>query len=159
MGDVKKGTEKSGTATTPCLCAALRQAARAVTKSYDTELRRVGLRSTQHALLRLLGRTGEIRQSDLGELAALDETTVTRSLCLLKQNGWVAIRVGSDRREKKVTITASGKDKLKQADPAWSKAQERMRLALPDGAWGSLLAALPEVTKAAIGEDALPEGA
>jgi hypothetical protein len=40
---------------TPCLCAALRQASRAVTRIYDAELRGTGLRATQHSLLRLLG--------------------------------------------------------------------------------------------------------
>ncbi len=85
-------------------------------------------------------------------MAALDETTVTRSLRLLQKSGWVAIRSGTDRREKLVAITDAGKEKLKQARPAWSKAQDRMRRVLPDGAWDSLFAALPDVTKAAVAQ-------
>jgi DNA-binding MarR family transcriptional regulator len=134
---------------TPCLCAALRQASRAVTRIYDAELRGTGLRATQHSLLRLLGRSGEVRQGDLGELASLDETTLTRSLRPLEKGGWVTIRAGTDRREKLVAITEAGKEKLEQARPSWSKAQERMRQALPDGTWDSLFAALPDVTQAA----------
>ena len=101
-------------------------------------------------MLRLLGRVGEVRQGDLGEMAALDETTLTRSLRLLQKNGWVTMRPGADRREKLVAITEAGKGKLQQARPAWSRAQERMRRVLPEGAWNSLFAALPAVTKAAI---------
>jgi hypothetical protein len=87
MDDVKKkATEKRQPTATPCLCAALRQASRAVTRIYDAELRETGLRSTQHLLLRQLGRAGEVRQCDLGEIAALDETTLTRSLRLLRQH-------------------------------------------------------------------------
>ncbi|SIO57289.1 transcriptional regulator, MarR family [Singulisphaera sp. GP187] len=134
---------------TPCLCAALRQAARAVTRIYDAELRETGLRSTQHSLLRLLDRVGEIRQGDLGEMASLDATTLTRSLRPLEKRGWVTIRAGADRREKLVAITVAGKAKVEQARPAWLMAQERMRRTLPDGTWNALFAALPDVTKAA----------
>lgn len=133
----------------PCLCAALRQASRAVTRIYDAELRGTGLRSTQHFLLRLLDRSGEVRQGDLGERASLDETTLTRSIRLLEKNGWVTTRTGVDRREKLVAITDAGKEKLEQARPAWARAQERMRRSLPDGTWDSLFKALPNVTKAA----------
>lgn len=136
---------------TPCLCAALRQASRAVTRIYDAELRGTGLRSTQHSLLRLLDRVGEVRQVDLGEMASLDETTLTRNLRPLQKSGWVTIRAGADRREKLVAITEAGKIKVEQARLAWSRAQERMKKALPDGTWDSLFAALPDVTKAASG--------
>ena len=134
---------------TPCLCAALRQASRAVTRLYDTELRGTGLRVTQFTLLSLLSRSGEVRQGDLGEMASINETTLTRSLRPLKKGGWVAIRAGADRREKLVAITEAGRKKLGQARSAWSKAQERMRRALPGGTWDSLFAALPDVTQAA----------
>jgi DNA-binding MarR family transcriptional regulator len=134
---------------TPCLCAALRQASRAVTRIYDAELRGTGLRSTQHSLLRLLDRSGEVRQGDLGEMASLDETTLTRTPRPLQKGGWMTIRAGEDRREKLVAITEAGKEKIEQARPAWSKAQERMRRALPSGTWDSLFAALPDVAKAA----------
>jgi DNA-binding MarR family transcriptional regulator len=147
--DNQKSTGKLQPIATPCLCAALRQASRAVTRIYDAELRGTGLRSTQHSLLRLLGRSGEVRQGDLGEMASLDETTLTRSLRPLQKSGWVTIRAGADRREKLVAITEAGKEKIEQARPAWSRAQERMRLTLPDGTWDSLFAALPDVTKVA----------
>ena len=54
---------------------------------------------------------GEVRQGDLGEMASLDETTLTRSLRPLEKSGWVTIRAGADRREKLVAITEAGKDK------------------------------------------------
>lgn len=61
-------------------CAALRQASRPVTRIYDAEFRETGLRFIQHTLLRLLGRVGEVRQGDLGELAALEESPPGSSL-------------------------------------------------------------------------------
>src|SRR6266571_3434422 len=67
-------------AANPCLCDALRQASRAVTRVYDQEMRSVRLRTTQYALLAWLGHAGEVRQRDLVALTHLDETTLTRNL-------------------------------------------------------------------------------
>jgi DNA-binding MarR family transcriptional regulator len=144
----QKPIEKFQPLSTQCLCAALRQASRAVTRTYDDELRATGLRTTQHAVLRLLGRVGEVRKGDLGEMASLDETTLTRSLRPLAKSGWVTIHAGADRREKLVAITDAGKKRLEQARPAWTRAQQRMKRILSAGTWDSLFATLPEVTKA-----------
>ncbi len=136
-------------AATPCLCNALRQATRAVSRLYDEELRGVGLRTTQYSLLRRLSAAGEVRQRDLGEQTSLDETTLTRNLRPLIDPGWVAIRPGEDRREKLVCLTDAGAAKLQEALPAWERAQGRMRLRLPKETWSSLLELLPELTRLA----------
>jgi DNA-binding MarR family transcriptional regulator len=134
-------------AVTPCLCNALRQASRAVSRLYDEELRDVGLRTTQYSLLRLLARSGPVRQGDLGNLAHLEETTVSRNLQPLVEGGWVLIQAGKDRREKLVSITEAGTAKLEEALPAWEQAQERMRERLPAETWQQLLALLPEIAQ------------
>jgi len=136
-------------ASTPCLCNVLRQASRAVSRLYDEELRGVGLRTTQYSLLRHLSRAGEVRQRDLGGLTSLDETTLTRNLRPLMEAGWVAASTGEDRREKLVRLTEAGAAKLRQARPAWERAQERMRSRLPTGTWSGLLELLPELTRLA----------
>jgi DNA-binding MarR family transcriptional regulator len=136
---------------TPCLCNALRQASRAVSRLYDEELRGVGLRSTQYSLLGVLARAGQVRQGDLSGLASLDETTLTRNLRPLVKAGWIAVRSGDDRREKLVTITAAGAAKLAKARPAWERAQARMRALLPEGAWQRLMTVLPDVANLAAG--------
>src|SRR6516165_7167773 len=105
--------------TTPCLCNALRQASRAVTRLYDEELRGFGLRTTQFSLLRVLARAGQVRQGDLSGLTELDTSTLTRNLRPLVDAGWIAVRSGDDRREKLVTITEAGTAKLVEARPAW----------------------------------------
>jgi DNA-binding MarR family transcriptional regulator len=135
--------------TTPCLCGALRQASRAVSRLYDEELRTVGLRTTQYSLLQHLRRAGEVRQRDLGGLTSLDETTLTRNLRPLIDSGWIAIDTGEDRREKLVSLTEAGAAKLRQARPAWERAQERMRSRLAGEAWSGLLAILPDLARLA----------
>ncbi len=134
---------------TPCLCNALRQASRAVSRLYDDELRGVGLRTTQYSLLRFLQRSGPVRQRDLGARTSLDETTLTRNLRPLLDAGWVAAAAGEDRREKLVRLTDAGTAKLREARPAWERAQERLRSRLPKADWSSLLAVLPALTRQA----------
>ena len=108
----------------PCLCGALRQASRAVSRLYDEELRGVGLRTTQYSLLCVLARAGPVRQGELSGLTSLDETTLTRNLRPLLDARWIAVRSGDDRREKVVTITKAGTAKLAEARPAWERAPD-----------------------------------
>jgi DNA-binding MarR family transcriptional regulator len=144
-------TKEPKSVSTPCLCNALRQASRAVSRLYDEELRGVGLRTTQYSLLRLLARSGPVRQGDLGNLAHLEETTVSRNLQPLVEGGWVVIQAGKDRREKLVSITEAGTAKLAEAQPAWERAQARIQALLPAETWQQLLALLPEIAQLTAG--------
>src|SRR5271168_5096376 len=135
--------ERQNLMATPCLCNALRQASRAVSRLYDEEFRGIGLRTTQYSLLRVLANAGQVRQGDLSGLTSLDETTLTRNLRPLVDAGWIAVRSGDDRREKLVTITKAGTAKLAEARPAWQRAQARLQSLLPEGAWQGLMAILP----------------
>jgi DNA-binding MarR family transcriptional regulator len=136
---------------TPCLCDALRQTARAVSRLYDQEIRRQGLRTTQYALLWHIHTVGEVRQRDLGAQISADETTLTRNLRPLIDTGWVSVEAGEDRREKILRLTGAGEAKLRQGRPAWERAQRRMRSALPEGAWERLLDTLQELARHADG--------
>ena len=142
-------SERPRPATTPCLCDALHQATRAVSRRYDEELREAGLRTTQYALLAWLRSAGEVRQRDLGKLTSLNETTLTRNLRPLIDAGWVAIRPGEDRREKLVRLTEAGAAKLREARPGWERAQKQMQSRLPKRTWASLMEILPELTRLA----------
>jgi DNA-binding MarR family transcriptional regulator len=141
--------ESSNSAGVRCLSLALRQASRAVSRVYDEEMRRIGLRTTQFSILRVLSDKAELRQRDLAELTVHEETTLTRNLRPLVKAGWVTERPGRDRREKWLKITSSGVAKLKEARPMWKRAQQRMRSCLPEGVWQNLLVVLPEVARQA----------
>jgi DNA-binding MarR family transcriptional regulator len=120
-----------------------------VTRLYDDELRRAGLRTTQYSLLSRLSRVGEVRQRDLGRMTSLDETTLTRNLRRLIDAGWVDTTTGQDEREKLVRLTRDGIAKLRQARPAWERAQRRLQSRLPKRECAALLAALPDLARVA----------
>jgi DNA-binding MarR family transcriptional regulator len=139
----------ASTLQSPCLCDALRQASRTVTRLYDDALRPVGLRITQFSILAYLLREGEVRVRDLGAGLWLEETTLTRSLRPLEQQGWVQIRAGEDRREKYISLTASGLELLKRAAPLWQSAQEQLRERVSMTTWDTMFRGLPKLAEAA----------
>lgn len=111
----------------PCTCSALRRATRALTATYDAALKPAGLRVTQFAILRYLDRLGPIPVSRLAAEAALERTTMGRNLDPLKRRGLVAITPGAaDPRERRVSLTASGREALAAATPYWREAQSRI---------------------------------
>jgi DNA-binding MarR family transcriptional regulator len=134
----------------PCSCANLRRAARAVTRLYNQELQSEDIEITQFTLLMTLNRVGEISQGELGELLALDSTSLTRMLKLLKEHGWVQSKEGDDRRVRLFRLTKAGRQKFQQSLPHWKHAQERLRTALGERTMGQLSGLLAEVTRVSV---------
>lgn len=117
---------------------------------YDEAMRPLGLRGTQFTLLQALSLTGEVTQGDLGEILALDSTTLSRTLEILDRRGWIAKRPGKDRRERRLRLTPAGQAQFTAALPAWQKVQARLRRQLGPERWQALLQLTQEVTAAAI---------
>ena len=122
----------------PCICASLRRASRVLTGAYDEALRDSGLRVTQYTLLQVLESDGEMTQGRLGEILSLDTTTLTRSLRPLVTSGLVRSIKGEDRRERVLSLTASGRERHREASRAWRRVQGRVRRHLGDDVWKRL---------------------
>jgi DNA-binding MarR family transcriptional regulator len=123
----------------PCACANLRRAARLVTQRYDQELQSAGIKATQFTLLQALTTVRSISQGNLGELLGLDSTTLTRTLALLRRNGWIRTKPGEDRREVRLALTAEGKRKYLSALRYWRSAQRQLRTALGEAGWKQMM--------------------
>jgi DNA-binding MarR family transcriptional regulator len=108
----------------PCYCATLRQAARAVTVLYQEMLRDSGLQGTQYTALQVLERASQLTTTELAQLIGIDQTTATRTLALIKKSGLATDAVGSDRRERRWTLTSKGEAQLRKLRPRWEAAQE-----------------------------------
>ncbi len=130
----------------PCMCGSLRRTSRALTQLYETALRPLGLRATQFTILQALSLAGEVTQSELGEMLALDSTTLTRTLGLMSRQGWIAERRGQDRRERWLRLSRAGETQLNRALPLWEKVQSRLRHQLGDKSWKSLMQLTYQVT-------------
>src|SRR5262245_8595330 len=84
----------------PCVCNTLRMVTRAMTQLYDDTLRPSGLRVTQYSVLAALARMGSANLRQLTDALAIDQTTLTRSLNRLEQDGVIERVPHPDRRIK-----------------------------------------------------------
>ena len=130
------------------MCGSLRRTSRALTQHYEEALRPLGLRSTQFTILQVLARAGEVSQGQLGAMLAMDSTTLTRTLEIMRREGWVAERRGRDRRERLLSLAKGGVTKLNRALPIWEKVQSRLRRQLGSQVWEGLLQLTRELTNA-----------
>jgi len=129
------------------MCGNFRRTSRALTQFYEEELRPLGLRATQFTILQALSLAGEVSQGRLGEMLAMDSTSLTRTLAIMIRRGWIAEHRGADRRERQLRLAGAGKLKLARALPAWEKVQSRLQRKLGQKACRSLLELTHQVTE------------
>ncbi len=126
----------------------LRQAARAVTAQFDAQLQSTGLRATQLNLLMAVETGAATTITDLAEILAMDRTTMTRNLKLLRDRGLV--------ERSRIALTGKGRRSAALALPLWEQAQARFVESLGSQRWDSLIDELA-AAKAAIRPRSSPQ--
>jgi DNA-binding MarR family transcriptional regulator len=106
-----------------CFCLASRQAARKITRHYDSCMQESGIRATQFTILSQLMLRGEMPLGKLAGFLGMERTTLTRNLALLEGESWISIKPGEDPRARLIAITAHGRGMVRRGFPYWSKAQ------------------------------------
>jgi DNA-binding MarR family transcriptional regulator len=124
-----------------CAVMNFRQVARSVTARFDDQLRPVGLRATQLNLLMAIETTSARTVTDLAEILAMDRTTMTRNLKLLRDRKLV--------EQTRIGLTQKGRRSAATALPLWERAQAEILGSLGKERWAALLSEL-EAVKAAI---------
>jgi len=130
----------------PCLCGTLRRTSRALTQLYEDALRPLGLRASQLTILQALSLAGEVSQGQLGEILAMDSTSLTRTLSIMRRQGWIAARRGKDKRERRLRLSPGGEELLARTLPVWEKVQSSLRQQLGDQAWNGLFQLTHQLT-------------
>lgn len=118
------------TAPRGCTNFKLRQLTRRVSRLYDQELARAGLKTSQYSLLSHVLKLGPIRPGDLAEAMTMDASTLTRNLRPLLDTGWLVMGPGEDGRSRLVHITEAGRAKRSEAQRHWKAAQQLLNQAL-----------------------------
>ena len=129
-----------------CTCFNLRRAARTAGRFYDAALAPIGLRNTQFSALAVLSQMGPTPISQLAEVMAMERTTLTRNLKPLERDGLVEQSVGSDRRQRIVQLTCTGKSTFVKARVLWQQANDSADEALGQARTKRLLADLKAAT-------------
>lgn len=120
-----------------CAVMNFRQVSRSVTTRFDDQLRPVGLRATQLNLLMAIETGAATTVTGLAEILAMDRTTMTRSLKLLRNRGLV--------EKTRIALTGKGRHAAAAALPLWEKAQADILGGLGARRWAALLRELAAV--------------
>jgi len=124
-----------------CPGALSRLAARRITQFLDRELAATGISSAQLALLAQIAAAEDDTLGALAERTGLEQSTLSRNLRTLEQEGLIEIAaVESDLRRRATWLTETGARRLEAALPLWRKAQAKLRREIPP-ALGARLAA------------------
>jgi DNA-binding MarR family transcriptional regulator len=124
-----------------CAVMNLRQASRVITAFFDEQLRPAGLRATQLNTLMAIEVAGPATISRLAEILAMERTTMTRNLKLLRQRGFI--------EPSRIALTAKGRRAAAAALPHWERAQATVVSTLGEKRWSALLHELA-ATKASV---------
>lgn len=122
----------SATITTPqgCTNFKLRQLTRRVTRHFDAELAKAGLKTTQYSLLSHVLRMGPLRPVDLARAMGVMPSTLTRNLQPMLAAGWLTMGEGADARSRLISLTEAGREKRAQAQRSWRSAQTSLNAVL-----------------------------
>src|ERR1700741_4247606 len=126
-----------------CLCLHVQRAARAVARRFDEALRPLGLTNGQFSLLMSLNRPQSPSIGSVADLLAMDRTTLTANLKPLERRGLVTVTIDeTDRRSRRLALTAEGRALLIAAVPIWKRthaALERQLKRSADALRGDLM--------------------
>jgi DNA-binding MarR family transcriptional regulator len=106
-----------------CYALRSRSLARAITRVYDDHLRPLGLTASQLTLLTVVG-LGIDRPADIGRRLDMEKSTVTRSLQLMTDRGWITSELHGV--SKQITLTATGQDLVGASADAWRAATDKV---------------------------------
>lgn len=107
-----------------CLGLHVQRAARAVGRHFDEFLRPAELTNQQFSLLMALNQPVPPNMGRIADLLAMDRTTLTAALKPLERRGLVKVTVDeTDKRSRRLILTASGRKALAAALPLWKRAQ------------------------------------
>lgn len=122
-----------------CLALHLRKAERLVNKRYDEALRGTGLRMNQFTTLVALAAMKSASISAVAEVVGIERSTLSRNIEVLKELKLVSVAAGEDQRERELTLTPKGNERLALAHPRWRVAQQEVREELGASSTGRLL--------------------
>lgn len=125
-----------------------RQLARLLSRLYDAEVARAGLKTTQYSLLSHVLHLGPLAPGELARQMGLDASTLTRNLQPMLAEGWLVQEPGSDARSRRVSLTPAGRDKHAEAQRHWKRAQLKVNAVLGADRVASLHTLLDDCTAA-----------
>ena len=123
-----------------CLAVRVRMLGRVLTALYDDAMRPHGLTIAQLNILVAVSRLTPTSAARVGEVLALEKSTLSRNLERMRRQGWVEQRPAARGRGRDLHVTDAGAALLRRVFPDWkrvqTKARELLGAALADAVHG-----------------------
>lgn len=132
-----------------CILRHVARASRAVVAAYDPALVPFGLTGHQFNLMMTLRNMGPLTVGALADALGMDASGVPRAIRPLADQGHITSQPGEDRRQRVLSLTATGREALERAVPAWQRVQEELIGVIGAGRWMELIGELRAVRRAA----------
>lgn len=132
-----------------CMCYEFRKTARVVINFYDDALKSAELKSNQFLILVAVGFMKSTNFKTLAEFLGIDQSTLARNLVTVEKQNFVAVKPGKNRREKIITLSRKGKQKLVSTFPLWQKAQANLVEGIGADRWHKMKAEMAELVTVA----------
>lgn len=132
-----------------CMCYEFRKTARVVINFYDEALKNADLKSNQFLILVAVAYMKSTNFKTLAEFLGIDQSTLARNLVTVEKQNFVTVKPGKNRREKIITLSRKGKQKLVSAFPLWQKAQADLVEGIGADKWQKMKAEMAEVVATA----------
>lgn len=139
----------SATSPDACILRHVARVSRAVVSAYDPALAPFGLTGHQFNLMMTLGNMGAMTVGALAEVLGMDASGVPRAIRPLAEGGFISVERGTDRRQRLLSLTETGRARLDSATPAWLRVQTELVGTIGANRWLSLMTELRAVRKAA----------
>jgi DNA-binding MarR family transcriptional regulator len=118
-----------------CVLRHVTRTSRAIVAAFDRALAPARLTGHQFNLMMTLALAGDLNVRSLADHLGMDATTVPRVAAPLRRQRLIASAVGTDRRERVLTVTARGRRRLATALPLWEAQQRRVIASMGHTAW------------------------
>ena len=132
-----------------CMCYEFRKTARVVINFYDDALKSADIKSNQFLILVAVATMQSTNFKTLAEFLGIDQSTLARNLVTVEKQNFVTVKPGKNKREKIITLSRKGKQKLASTFPLWQKAQETLVEGIGADRWQKMKAEMAEVVAAA----------
>ncbi len=119
-----------------------RRAARAVTRRYNQLLRPFDLQCTQVSLLYAVAAGGFDSISEMADQQAMERSTLTRNLQLLRKRGLICSEQEGQGRPQRFELTPQGAHLLEVTIPLWQQAQDTLRQEWGEEDWSVIQSSL-----------------
>ncbi len=104
-----------------CVNAKVRRLHRLLNTAYQRKINAFGLRGSMLSILFIIGKFPGVNQKTIAEQLVLDQSTMSRDLKKLVQQGLVQVTKGSDTRHSALSLSNKGYALLEEITPVWEQ--------------------------------------